>query len=181
MSFGEKFKEFMHIDDADLEITDEEIAAAAEKMKEEEPKEKKRSFFSMKAAPQEEEKPSSYKALSYEPYGKAEPKVPVQTQPAFTATTGLKVLLIEPKSFAECPKLVDNLKGRRPVIINLENVETDVAKKIFDFMSGATYALSGNVQKISNNIYIFAPQSVDVALNGERSFEVNKAPLWKED
>ena len=58
--------------------------------------------------------------------------------------------------------MVDNLKSRKPVIINLEKIESDVARKIFDFLSGATYALDGNVQKVANNIFIFAPNNVDV-------------------
>ena len=92
---------------------------------------------------------------------------------AFTGTAAFKLVVIEPKSFDECPKLVDSLKGRRPVIINLENVETETAKKIFDFLSGAIYALNGGVQKVSNNIFIFAPESVDIASTQEdgRNFE----------
>ena len=61
---------------------------------------------------------------------------------------------------------MDSLKGRRPIIINLEKLETEVARKIFDFMSGATYALNGNVQKVANNIFIF----------GERTLEAQKNP-----
>lgn len=80
-------------------------------------------------------------------------------------TSGIqfKMLVIEPKSFDECPKLVDSLKAKKPVIINLEKVESDTARKIFDFLSGATYALSGNVQKVANNIFVFAPENVDVS------------------
>lgn len=78
-------------------------------------------------------------------------------------TAQFKMIVIEPKSFDECPKLVDNLKARKPVIINLEKIESDVARKIFDFLSGATYALSGNVQKVANNIFVFAPENVDVS------------------
>lgn len=78
-------------------------------------------------------------------------------------TGQFKMIVIEPKSFDDCPKLVDNLKSRRPVIINLEKIESDTARKIFDFLSGATYALDGNVQKIANNIFVFAPDNVDVS------------------
>ena len=60
------------------------------------------------------------------------------------------------------PKLVDNLKSRKPVIVNLERLESDTARKIFDFLSGATYALNGNVQKVANNIFVFAPENVDI-------------------
>ncbi len=80
-----------------------------------------------------------------------------------TGTNSLKLILIEPASFDECPKLVDSLKSRKPVIINLEKLETETARKIFDFLSGATYALDGNVQKIANNIFIFTPDNVSVA------------------
>lgn len=75
-----------------------------------------------------------------------------------------KMVVIEPRGFEECPKLVDNLKARKPVIINLEKIESDSARKIFDFLSGATYALGGNVQKVANNIFIFAPENVDVTV-----------------
>ena len=80
-----------------------------------------------------------------------------------TGTNSLKLILIEPNSFDECPKLVDSLKSRKPIIINLEKLETETARKIFDFLSGATYALDGNVQKIANNIFIFTPDNVSVA------------------
>ena len=107
--------------------------------------------------------------------------VPVEKRVSIAGTNAFKLVVIEPKSFDECPKLVDSLKGRRPVIINLEKIETETAKKIFDFLSGATYALNGNVQKVANNIFIFAPESVDIAANQEeRGFEFggNKSP-WR--
>lgn len=80
----------------------------------------------------------------------------------------LKMIIIEPKAFDECPRLVDSLKAKKPVIINLEKLETDTARKIFDFLSGATYALNGNVQKVANNIFVFAPENVDVAANTDQ-------------
>ncbi len=98
--------------------------------------------------------------------------VPIERRISVAGTSAFKLVVIEPKSFDECPKLVDSLKGRRPVIINLEKIETETAKKIFDFLSGATYALNGNVQKVASNIFIFAPESVDIAANqDERGFD----------
>ena len=72
----------------------------------------------------------------------------------------MKLVVHEPSNFEECPKIVDNLKNKKPVIINLEKVETDVAKRIFDFVSGATYAADGSVQKVANNIFVFAPENI---------------------
>ena len=91
--------------------------------------------------------------------------LPIQNKTIPQNTAQFKMVVIEPKSFDECPKLVDNLKAKKPVIINLEKVESDAARKIFDFLSGATYALNGNVQKVANNIFIFAPENVDVTAN----------------
>ena len=107
--------------------------------------------------------------------------VPIERKISVASTNAFKLVLIEPKSFDECPKLVDGLKGRRPIIINLEKIETETAKKIFDFLSGATYALNGSVQKVANNIFIFAPENVDIAANQEeRGFDFggNRSP-WR--
>ncbi|MBQ6314606.1 MAG: cell division protein SepF [Mogibacterium sp.] len=85
-----------------------------------------------------------------------------------------KMVVIEPKSLDECRKLVDNLRARKPVIINLEKVETDLARKMFDFLGGATYALSGTVQRINPNIYIFAPNNVNIKAMVDRATEAGK-------
>jgi cell division inhibitor SepF len=84
-------------------------------------------------------------------------------------TTKFNIMVIEPKDFDMCPKLVDSLKAKKPVIVNLEKIETKTARKIFDFLSGATYALGGDLQKIANNIFVFLPENVDVTTNTEHS------------
>ena len=97
-------------------------------------------------------------------------------------TERFQIVVIEPKGFDECPTLVDSLKCRKPVIINLENIENDTARKIFDFLSGATYALNGNVQKIAQNIFVFLPENVDVqAGQNMQSFksEEEKIDPWR--
>lgn len=106
----------------------------------------------------------------------------MQNKSANPNTNQFKMVVIEPKSFDECPKLVDNLKSKKPVIINLEKVESDSARKIFDFLSGATYALNGNVQKVANNIFIFAPENVDVSASVDhKSIDFSGSPknVWR--
>ncbi|MDD7719430.1 MAG: cell division protein SepF [Eubacteriaceae bacterium] len=153
MSFAESIKKMIGIEDIedDEMITEEEVNAA-------------------KAKIAQESKKSSEHELPYSKPVNGAHKSPAASSSrtnekrfSMTGTSAFKLVLIEPKSFEECPKLVDSLKGRRPVIINLEKLETEVARKIFDFMSGATYALQGNVQKVANNIFIFAPENVDIA------------------
>ena len=78
-------------------------------------------------------------------------------------TSQFKIVVIDPKEFNECPRLVDDLKGRRPVIVNLGYIENPTTgRKIFDFLCGATYALSGDVKRIEDNIYVFLPENVDI-------------------
>jgi len=77
------------------------------------------------------------------------------------------IVIVEPKGFDECPKLADTLKRGMPVIINLENVENDTARKIFAFLSGVAYGLNGNVQKLAQNIFTFLPENNDEGLDEE--------------
>ena len=143
MGFVDKFKDFVGIEDFDEEeITEEEIREAQSRM----------------------EKREAQPRTSFEPRRSEikESKV-VNMQKGTTVNTHpFKMVVLEPKGFEEAPKLVDNLKSRKPVIVNLERLESDTARKIFDFLSGATYALNGNVQKVANNIFVFAPENVDI-------------------
>ena len=97
-------------------------------------------------------------------------------------TQRFKIVVVEPKNLDECPKLVENLKSRKPVIINFEHIEDYIARSIFNFMNGATCALSGKVQGISNNIFVFLPENVDVQANSEHrgiTFGVEDGNPWK--
>ena len=93
--------------------------------------------------------------------------VPMQNRSVKAITNAFKLVVIEPKGFDECSKLVDSLKSRKPIIVNLEKLDSDTARKIFDFLGGATYALNGNVQKVANNIFVFAPENVAIFADGD--------------
>lgn len=75
----------------------------------------------------------------------------------------VKVVVVEPRSFDEVQGIADNLKNRRPVIVNLEQAEPDLAKRVVDFATGATYALNGSSQKVGGSIFLFVPNNVDIA------------------
>lgn len=77
----------------------------------------------------------------------------------------MKVMVVEPLSFDDAQHIADHLKNKKPVVINFENTDTEIAKRIIDFISGTTYALSGNIQKVGNNIFLCAPNNVDVAFS----------------
>lgn len=79
-----------------------------------------------------------------------------------TAQKQMKVMVVEPFSFDDAQHVADHLKNRKPVVVNFENCDKEVAKRMIDFISGTTYALAGSIQKIGNNIFLCAPNNVDV-------------------
>ncbi|MGQ9511611.1 cell division protein SepF [Thermodesulfitimonas sp.] len=79
----------------------------------------------------------------------------------------MRVVVAEPRSFDDTQEIVDHLRNRRPVVVNLERVETELARRVVDFVSGAAYALSGSVQKVGAGIFLFAPNNVDITTEGK--------------
>jgi len=76
----------------------------------------------------------------------------------------VKVVVVEPRSFEEVQSIADHLKSRRPIILNLEVTDKEQAQRVLNFLSGCIYALGGEMQRISNGIFFFAPSNVDIAL-----------------
>ncbi|MFZ5649773.1 MAG: cell division protein SepF [Bacillota bacterium] len=74
-----------------------------------------------------------------------------------------KVVVSEPRVFEDVQGLAENLKSRRPVIINLEKADPDLAKRVVDFVSGATYALNGTLQKVGSGIFLAVPSNMDIS------------------
>lgn len=83
---------------------------------------------------------------------------------------GVEVYVIKPQDFAEAQTAADLLKEGKTVVINLEGVELTVAQRSIDFVGGATYAIDGSLQAVSNNIFIAAPDSIEV--NGDLRSEI---------
>lgn len=76
-----------------------------------------------------------------------------------------KVILIEPRVYAEAQEIADHLKSRRAVVVNLQRIEHDQAKRIVDFLSGTVYAIGGDIQRIGSNIFLCTPDNVEIAGN----------------
>ncbi|HZK18648.1 MAG TPA: cell division protein SepF [Clostridia bacterium] len=90
----------------------------------------------------------------------------------------LRVVVSEPKSFDEVQVIANNLKERRPVIVNLENADKELAKKVVDFVSGATYALNGSMQKIGNGIFLFVPDNIGISGNIKEELQEKGIFSW---
>ncbi|MBE3573970.1 MAG: cell division protein SepF [Firmicutes bacterium] len=78
-----------------------------------------------------------------------------------------RVIVMEVHEFDDVQEIANHLKNRRSVIINLSQCETDLVKRIVDFLSGTTYALEGRAQKLADNLYLFAPANVVIDVEGE--------------
>ena len=79
-------------------------------------------------------------------------------------TTGAKqeVVLFRPANFGETTKAADALRSNKAVVLNLENVDKAMSRRVVDFLSGCVYALSGSVKKIAQSAYLFCPHNMDV-------------------
>ena len=79
----------------------------------------------------------------------------------------MKMIVYHPISYEDTQNIIDNLKSRKPVIVNMEELEIECAQRILDFMAGAVYALNGTIFKISRGIFVVAPNNYDIIGNGE--------------
>ena len=78
------------------------------------------------------------------------------------AAQQIKMVISQPTSFEQSESICDLLKEKKSVIVNLEYVNKDVARRIIDVISGAVHALDGHIQKVSNSIFLIAPFNYDI-------------------
>ena len=76
---------------------------------------------------------------------------------------GMEVCVIKPTTIEDAREITETLLSNRTVVLNLEGLDVALAQRIIDFTSGSTYAISGNLQKISHYIFIVTPASVDIS------------------
>lgn len=79
-----------------------------------------------------------------------------------SGSSRMRISIQEPLEYDDGPKVLDNIAQARTVILNLEMLEVDKKRQIFDFVSGGVYALNGNIQKVTKDIYVIVPKGVDV-------------------
>ena len=75
----------------------------------------------------------------------------------------IKMVISQPTSFEQSEEICNYLKEKKSVIVNLEYVNKDVARRIVDFISGAVHGLDGHIQKVSNSIFLIAPFNYEIA------------------
>ncbi len=73
-----------------------------------------------------------------------------------------EVVLFHPANFNDTSKAADDLRNRKAVIVNMENVDKAMARRVVDFLSGCAYALDGKVKKVAQSTYLFCPHNMEV-------------------
>jgi cell division inhibitor SepF len=73
-----------------------------------------------------------------------------------------KVVIFQPETFDDAREVCDHLKSKKPVVVNLESLTKETAQRVVDFLSGSVYGLDGDIQKVSANIFMIAPNNVDI-------------------
>lgn len=77
-------------------------------------------------------------------------------------TAQLQVVLSKPEKFDEASGIADNLNEKRTVVLNLESVNKETARRLIDFLSGVAYANNGQLKRVANSTFIITPYNVDV-------------------
>ena len=91
-----------------------------------------------------------------------------------TNSNAIKMVISQPTSFEQSDEICSFLKERKSVIVNLEYVNKDIARRIVDFISGGVYALDGYIQKVSNSIFLVAPSNYEITNEMAREEMKNK-------
>ncbi len=78
------------------------------------------------------------------------------------ATTQLQVVLVKPDQFENAAEIADHLREKRTVVLNLEQTNKDIARRLIDFLSGVAYAQDGKIKKVAVNTYLITPYNVNL-------------------
>lgn len=85
--------------------------------------------------------------------------VPIKT----SGSRGLEVVVIRPESMEDSSEITDTLLSGKAVVLNLEGIHVEIAQRIIDYSAGSCYSMRGNLQKITNYIFLVTPPNVDIS------------------
>lgn len=88
-----------------------------------------------------------------------------------------QVVVIEPRAFEESLEIIEHLRTKKSVILNLHLLDNAQSQRVVDFLSGATHAIDGNQQRIGDGVFIFTPNNVVITSEAEKSLALSDA-FW---
>ena len=77
-------------------------------------------------------------------------------------TTQLQVVLVKPERFENASEIADHLREKRTVVLNLEQTDKNIARRLIDFLSGVAYSNEGTIKKVALSTYIITPYNVEI-------------------
>ncbi len=91
---------------------------------------------------------------------------------------GYEVMVVEPRSFGEAAQIVQNLKDRKTVILNLHLLDKEQSQRTIDFVCGAAHALNGKPQKVGDMVFVFTPSNITLSVDNTGSANKFREALW---
>jgi len=132
----------------------------------------KKNLWSRAFQPVDPEAEMEYEEYSDQPYeepsftgGRSKVINMPESRQTVDAQMNMNMVIFCPTNYEQTQSLIDNLKERKPVIVNLDEIDVAVAQRILDFISGAVYALGGDVKKVARNIFVVVPYNVSISTN----------------
>lgn len=164
MAFFDRMLDVMKLPDEDDEYYDDDMYDEEEYDEEEEDTKSFFPVFGKKKAEEaaQEERSKTAASVRERPAVKASPKItPMRGRKG--SSVSMEVCVIKPSTFEDAREISETLLADRTVILNMEGLDLGLAQRIIDFTSGSCYAIDGNLQKVSNYIFIITPASVDIS------------------
>src|SRR5436190_22297267 len=116
--------------------------------------------------PQPVESPAGMANMNPSPQKRGTPVVR-----AIPSVASAKPHVVAPGSFNDAQEVADKYKGAVPVIINLQNVDRDLSRRLIDFASGLCYGLGGTMEKVAHQVYLLTPSNVEVSAEERRRLQ----------
>lgn len=120
---------------------------------------------------QEKESSTSYDESAFTTQRRAKVITMPENRRANSSYGQMKMVIYCPTSYEETQSVIDNLKARKPIIINLDEIDGADAQRILDFVSGAVYALGGDIRKAARRIFVVVPSNVEISTNLDMSYD----------
>jgi cell division inhibitor SepF len=96
-----------------------------------------------------------------------------------SAPAPAKVHLVAPRAFNDAKQIADRFKAQIPVILNLQNADTELSKRLIDFASGLTYALDGSMQRVADRVFLLTPRDVELSAE-ERARAIERGGFYNQ-
>lgn len=151
----ENLLKFMNLGSEEDDYDDEDFLDSEEEDDYEEELAPKRKFLS--------KEPAIEDSYDFEPKANKRSNITPMRSTRRSHGSGMEVCVIKPTSMEDAREITETLLKELTIVLNMEGIDMDMAQRIIDFASGSCFAVKGNLQKISNYIFIITPETVDIS------------------